>query len=83
MVHEPHRCAGVALASEPAHSAPAGDAGTSSAKLAEYRQRYILAFAPEGVARGDGWHPLKVTLRRGRGTVHARDGYWSQASSAR
>ena len=36
-----------------------------------HRQRYILSFAPTGVARGDGWHPLTVRLRARRGTVHA------------
>ena len=47
--------------------------------LDEYRQRYILAFTPEGVAKGDGWHKLDVKLIRGRkGTIHARAGYWAK-----
>lgn len=44
----------------------------------EYRQRYILSFVPEGVAKGDGWHRLAVRLRNRSGRVHARIGYWSR-----
>jgi len=44
--------------------------------LREYRQRYLLTFAPEGVGTDDGWHTLDVRLRRGvKGDVHARGGY--------
>jgi VWFA-related protein len=46
--------------------------------LDAYRQRYILSFAPEGVKREDGWHPLSVKLRNRSGRVHARNGYWSR-----
>ena len=47
--------------------------------LEEFRQRYLIGFTPEGVARGDGWHTLEVKLARGRkGEVHARAGYWSK-----
>jgi VWFA-related protein len=46
--------------------------------LSEYRQRYILSYVPDGVARGDGWHPLRVRLKTHRGRVHARSGYWSR-----
>jgi hypothetical protein len=47
--------------------------------LAEFRQRYILSFRPEGVAHGDGWHALTVKLRPGvRGDAYARSGYWSR-----
>jgi VWFA-related protein len=46
--------------------------------LAEHRQRYILGFAPTGVARGDGWHRLTIRLRGRTGTVRARGGYWSR-----
>jgi VWFA-related protein len=49
-----------------------------AAIVREYRQRYILAFSPEGVARGDGWHRLEVRLRTRPGRVHARSGYWSR-----
>ena len=48
------------------------------ALIREYRQRYILSFVPEGVARGDGWHRLAVKLRNRAGEVHARSGYWSR-----
>jgi VWFA-related protein len=45
--------------------------------LAEYRQRYILSFTPEGVSTGDGWHRLEVKVKR-RGTrIRARTSYWA------
>ena len=47
--------------------------------LAEYRQRYIVTFTPEGVGRNDGWHRIEVKLRRGKGTVRARTRYWAGA----
>jgi hypothetical protein len=46
--------------------------------IREFRQRYILAFTPERVGTGDGWHTLGVKLRRRSGRVHARSGYWSR-----
>ena len=47
--------------------------------LEEFRQRYLIGFTPEGVAKGDGWHTLEVKLVRGkRGDAHARAGYWSK-----
>lgn len=49
-----------------------------SSLIREYRQRYILSFTPEGVAKGDGWHRLAVKLRNRAGKVHARSGYWSR-----
>jgi len=43
--------------------------------LAEFRQRYILSYSPQGVDRA-GYHALDVRLARGRkGEVHARPGY--------
>ncbi len=51
---------------------------TFRAILQEFRQRYIIAFAPEGVGKGDGWHTLEVRLRKSvKGEVHSRAGYWS------
>ena len=51
---------------------------TFRAILQEFRQRYIIAFAPEGVGKGDGWHTLEVRLRKTvKGEVHSRAGYWS------
>ena len=51
---------------------------TFRAILQEFRQRYIIAFAPEGVGKGDGWHALEVRLRKSvKGEVHSRAGYWS------
>jgi Ca-activated chloride channel family protein len=47
--------------------------------LEEFRQRYIIGFTPEGVAKDEGWHTLQVKLAPGRkGEVHARAGYWSK-----
>src|SRR5262249_30251871 len=44
--------------------------------MEEFRQRYLIGFTPEGVAKGDGWHTLEVKLASGRkGDVHARAGY--------
>lgn len=40
----------------------------------EFRQRYLLSYAPRGVS-SDGWHELKVTVKRRRATVNARAGY--------
>ncbi len=48
------------------------------ALIREYRQRYVLWFVPNGVATGDGWHPLTVRLRNRVGRVHARSGYFSR-----
>ena len=38
--------------------------------------RLMLTFYPQGVAPS-GWHDLKVTLKRGRGDVTARPGYFA------
>jgi Ca-activated chloride channel family protein len=40
----------------------------------EFRQRYLLNFSPQGVAP-DGWHELKVSVKRRRASVNARAGY--------
>jgi VWFA-related protein len=32
--------------------------------LNEFRTRYVLAYTPEGVGRDDGWHTVKVSLKR-------------------
>jgi Ca-activated chloride channel family protein len=46
-----------------------------AAILAEFRQRYILSYTPQGVDRA-GYHALDVRLAKGRkGEVHARPGY--------
>lgn len=44
--------------------------------LDEFRQRYVLSYAPRGVAT-DGWHTLEVRVKGRRGTVRARAGYFS------
>jgi hypothetical protein len=43
--------------------------------LQEFRQRYLVSYAPRGVAK-EGWHRLDVRVKRG-GTVKARPGYQS------
>jgi Ca-activated chloride channel homolog len=43
--------------------------------LADIRARYVLSFTPEG-ADTAGWHALDVRLKRARGDVLARPGYW-------
>jgi VWFA-related protein len=42
--------------------------------LSEFRQRYVLAYTPSGVAP-DGWHTLDVRLKNRKGDVKARRGY--------
>ena len=41
--------------------------------LAEYRQRYLVAYSPTGVKPG-GWHKVDVKVSK-RGTIKVRDGY--------
>jgi Ca-activated chloride channel family protein len=45
--------------------------------LAEYRQRYILSFTPEGVGTADGWHTLDVKVKRRGLVVRSRTRYWA------
>ena len=42
--------------------------------LEEFRHRYLVSYAPRGVAK-DGWHKLDVHIRNRRATVKARPGY--------
>lgn len=44
--------------------------------LDEFRTSYLLRYAPTGVPRS-GWHPVQVTLAKGRHTIRARQGYWA------
>ena len=43
--------------------------------LEEFNTRYVLGYAPRGVAKG-GWHKLEVRLKKKRGAVLARRGYF-------
>jgi VWFA-related protein len=43
--------------------------------LADIRSRYVLSYAPEGVDTA-GWHALEVSLKRVKGELLARPGYW-------
>lgn len=40
----------------------------------EFRTRYLLTYAPQGVA-SSGWHQIEVRLKNRRGEVRARRGY--------
>ena len=42
--------------------------------LDEFRQRYVLAYTPQGVA-GSGWHALQVRVKKRGATVKTRPGY--------
>lgn len=49
--------------------------------LAEVKSRYLLRFEVDDGARA-GWHRLEVRLRRGKGAVRARRGYWVRDEAA-
>jgi VWFA-related protein len=46
--------------------------------LGDIRSRYVLSYAPRG-ADAAGWHTLDVRLKRAKGDVLARPGYWRYA----
>jgi len=48
--------------------------------LDEMRARYLLTYAPRGVAQ-PGWHELKVRLKNGRADIIARPGYFVAAAA--
>jgi hypothetical protein len=43
--------------------------------LADIRSRYVLSYSNEGVPE-PGWHTLTVRLKRKKGDLLARKGYW-------
>ena len=43
--------------------------------LDEFNSRYVLAYTPAGVT-GQGWHRIDLKLKRKKGTVTARRGYF-------
>ncbi len=49
--------------------------------LRHIRSRYLITYYPQGVG-GEGWHTLKVRLKRGRGEVLARPGYFRAKADA-
>jgi len=53
---------------------PEGIARTFLEILTEFRQRYLLSYTPQGVPR-EGWHELRVRVRRRRVQIEARPGY--------
>ena len=46
-----------------------------AAIAASMGERYVLRYEPQGLKR-EGWHELSVRLRKAKGTVQARRGYW-------
>lgn len=49
---------------------------TAFATIAEAMgKRYVLRYSPDGVPR-PGWHKLALKLRKKKGDVHTRTGYW-------
>jgi hypothetical protein len=46
--------------------------------LGDIRARYVLSYTPGGVDTA-GWHALEVRLKRAKGDVLARPGYWRGA----
>lgn len=55
----------------------AGDAELAEAfqrALTEMRARYVLQYAPQGVA-ADGWHPIEVRLKGQKAELTTRPGY--------
>jgi Ca-activated chloride channel family protein len=52
-------------------------ARTFARVLDEFNTRYVLGYAPRGVA-GSGWHRLEVRLKKRSGTVLARRGYFAE-----
>ena len=46
--------------------------------LGDIRSRYVLSYSPAGTGAA-GWHTLAVRLKRGKGDVLARPGYWRGA----
>ena len=44
--------------------------------LDQFRTSYLLRYAPTGVPRA-GWHPVTVTLAKGKHSIRARQGYWA------
>ena len=50
---------------------------TFNQTLAEFRDRYVLSYAPAGVAP-TGWHRLEVKLKKKSGKVTARRGYFAE-----
>jgi VWFA-related protein len=49
---------------------------TFSKILEEFRNRYLISYSPQGVARG-GWHRLEVRVRNRATSVKARPGYFA------
>jgi VWFA-related protein len=44
--------------------------------LAQFRIGYVLSYPPPAGETKNGWHRLDVRLKKGKGTVRAREGYF-------
>lgn len=49
------------------------------ARFQQLRQEYVLTYVPRGVKTDDGWHTVKVRVRRPGVKVQARAGYFANA----
>jgi Ca-activated chloride channel family protein len=47
--------------------------------LEDIRARYVLRYVPRGVD-ASGWHAVEVRLKKGKGDVLSRPGYWRAAA---
>jgi Ca-activated chloride channel family protein len=45
--------------------------------LTEFRERYLLSFVPAGISSA-GWHTLSVKLKKAKGKVQVRRGYFAE-----
>lgn len=51
------------------------DIGMAFAEIIDdFRSRYVLSYVPRGVPP-DGWHPIRISLKGMKATIHARRGY--------
>lgn len=53
------------------------------ARFKQLREEYVLTYVPRGVRTDDGWHTLKVRVRRPGVKVQARPGYLANRATSR
>lgn len=66
--------AGLRLATRGSWRAARAEACPTGAAINEFRERYLLGYAPEGVAPG-GWHTIEVRVPGKTFSIQARTGY--------
>jgi len=52
------------------------------AAVENFRTSYVLRYSPKGVST-KGWHEVQVKTKKGRYTIRARRGYWSDVGGGR